>query len=194
VSRTFTEPIVPAFQVGDCPVLPEGFYGSGEVIPLGHATETIDFGAGCGGSCDLRTINLAGGSIFIEETFSDGSCPGVCGSRGLGQPNSGTLTDTIMCGTGIFTGATGSLTGTSRPQGLRVTSSSQGRSASIVEPRIRVAAHPAITLPHSLRGGISVVAELQNRGLTGSSPAAPVSPSEVGPASRAMTTSVGFML
>ncbi len=125
MSRTFTEPIVPAFQVGDCPVLPEGFYGSGEVIPLGHATETIDFGAGCGGSCDLRTINLAGGSIFIEETFSDGSCPGVCGSRGLGQPNSGTLTDTIMCGTGIFTGATGSLTGTSRPQGLRVTSSSR---------------------------------------------------------------------
>jgi hypothetical protein len=41
------------------------------VIPLGHAAETIEFGAGCGGSCDLRTINLAGGSIFIEETFSD---------------------------------------------------------------------------------------------------------------------------
>ena len=38
----------------------------------------IAFGAGCGGTCDLRTINLAGGSIFIEETFSDFSCPGVC--------------------------------------------------------------------------------------------------------------------
>jgi hypothetical protein len=99
-------------------VLPEGFCGSGEVIPLGHATETIDFGAGCGGTCDLRTINLAGGSIFIEETFSDGSCPGVCGSRGIGQPNSGTLIDTIIGGTGIFEGATGTLVGTVTAAGL----------------------------------------------------------------------------
>jgi hypothetical protein len=118
VSMTFTEPIVPSFKSGDCPVLPEGFCGSGEVIPLGHATETIDFGAGCGGTCDLRTINLAGGSIFMEETFSDGSCPGVCGSRGIGQPNSGTLTDTIIGGTGIFEGATGTLVGTVTAAGL----------------------------------------------------------------------------
>ncbi|MFN2628948.1 MAG: hypothetical protein ABR569_09980 [Gaiellaceae bacterium] len=118
VSMTFTEPIVPAFKSGDCPVVPEGFCGSGEVIPLGHATETIDFGAGCGGTCDLRTIYLAGGSILIEETFSNFACPGVCGSRGLGQPTSGTLTDTIIGGTGIFEGATGSLTGTVRAAGL----------------------------------------------------------------------------
>ncbi len=120
VRMTFTEPIVPSFKSGDCPVVPDGFCGSGEVIPLGHATETIAFGAGCGGTCDLRTINLAGGSIFIEETFSDGSCPGVCqtGRRGNGFPSSGTLTDTIIGGTGIFEGATGSLTGTVRAAGL----------------------------------------------------------------------------
>ena len=29
VSMTFTEPIVPAFKSGDCPVVPEGFCGSG---------------------------------------------------------------------------------------------------------------------------------------------------------------------
>jgi hypothetical protein len=78
----------------------------------------IEFGAGCGGTCDLRTINLAGGSIFIEETFSNFASPGVCGSRGLGFPISGTLTGTIIGGTGIFEAATGSLTGTVGAAGL----------------------------------------------------------------------------
>jgi hypothetical protein len=35
VSLTFTEPIVPAIKSGDCPVSPEGFCGTGEVIPFG---------------------------------------------------------------------------------------------------------------------------------------------------------------
>jgi hypothetical protein len=119
VKMTFTEPIVPAFKSGDCAVVPEGFCGSGEVIPLGHATETIEFGAGCGGTCDLRTIYLAGSSIIAEETFSDGTCPGACQTgRGIGDPNSGTLTDTIIGGTGIYEGATGTLNGTVRAAGL----------------------------------------------------------------------------
>lgn len=124
VTMTFTESIVPAFKSGDCPVVPEGFCGSGEVIPLGHATETIAFGAGCGGACDLRTINLAGGSIIVEETFSDFRCPGgqpepcQSGQHGNGFPGSGTLTDTVIGGTGIFSGATGSLSGTVRAAGL----------------------------------------------------------------------------
>jgi hypothetical protein len=115
VSMTFTEPVIPGFVKG-CPVAPEGFCGSGEVIPFGHATETIDFGAGCGGNCDLRTINLAGGSIFIEETFSNPACPGVC-QPNPAEPASGTLTDTVVGGTGIFTGATGTLSGTVRAAG-----------------------------------------------------------------------------
>ena len=117
VSMTFTEPIVPAFKSGDCPVVPEGFCGSGQVIPLGHATETIEFGAACGGACDLRTINLAGGSIISEETFSNPNCPGAC-QPNFAEPISGTLTDTVVGGTGTFTGATGTLTGTVRAAGL----------------------------------------------------------------------------
>ncbi len=92
------------------PVFPDGFCGRGEVIPFGQATETIAFGAGCGGTRDRRTITLAQGQIFIEET-STGQCPGSC------QPNpvdrgTGTLTDVITGGTGLFEGATGQLTGT----------------------------------------------------------------------------------
>lgn len=115
VSMTFTEPLIPGFVKG-CPVAPEGFCGSGEVIPFGHATETIDFNAGCGGSCDLRTINLAAGSIFSDETFSNPGCPGVC-QPNTAEPSSGALTDTVVGGTGIFTGASGSLSGTVRGNG-----------------------------------------------------------------------------
>jgi hypothetical protein len=110
VSMTFNEPAHPNFISG-CPVFPDGACGSGEVIPFGHATEMIGFGAGCGGTCDRRTITLAQGQVFIEETAASGRCPGFC------QPNpvdrgTGTLTDVIIGGTGLFEGATGNLTGT----------------------------------------------------------------------------------
>ena len=90
-----------------------------------------EFGAGCGGTCDLRIINLDGGSIFIEETFSNVQFPGSSqnSSRGgppsfsvsfpPGLPGSGTLTDVIIGGTGIFEGATGTLSGTVRFAGLK---------------------------------------------------------------------------
>ena len=116
VKMTFTEPVIPAFKSGDCAVFPEGFCGMGQVIPFGQATETIEFEAACGGACDFRTINLAEGSIFIEETFSDGECPGAC-QPNRAEPSSGTLTDVIVGGTGIFEGATGTLTGTVRAAG-----------------------------------------------------------------------------
>ena len=115
VKVTFTEPVIPAVKSGDCAVFPEGFCGMGQVIPFGHATETIEFGA-CGPVCDFRTINLAEGSIFIEETFSDPECPGAC-QPNRAFPSSGTLTDVIVGGTGIFEGATGTLTGTVRAAG-----------------------------------------------------------------------------
>jgi hypothetical protein len=111
VRMTFAEPIMPAIQSG-CPIPPnQGLCGSGEVIPFGHATDTVVFGGACAGNCDLRTINLAGGSILSDEVFSNPTCPGACGSRGRGQPAFGTLTDVIVGGTGMFTGVSGNLAG-----------------------------------------------------------------------------------
>jgi hypothetical protein len=114
VSMTFAEPSVNK----DCPVT-DGFCGSGWVIPLGHATETIAFNAGCGGSCDLRTINFSSGSIFLDERFSDPQCPGSC--QKPAGPNelvlTGKLHDVITGGTGAFEGTSGTLSGTVRAAG-----------------------------------------------------------------------------
>jgi hypothetical protein len=108
VSMTFAEPIIPAVHKG-CPVLPNGFCGTGQVIPLGQATETIEF-RGCGEFCDLRTINLATGSIFLHEVPSNVACPGAC-QQNPAVPISATLDDVIVGGTGTFTGASGTLSG-----------------------------------------------------------------------------------
>jgi hypothetical protein len=116
VSMTFTEPVVPDIHSG-CAVLPDGFCGHGQVIPFGQATETIAFGGACNGNCDLRTINLAGGSIYIDEFFSSSSCPGGC-QPNPAEPSSGTLNDVIVGGTGTFTGARGTLSGSVRANGL----------------------------------------------------------------------------
>ena len=108
VSMTLTEPLVPAANSG-CN-LATGSCGHGYVNPFGQATESIVFGGGSCTGCDLRTINLAGGSIFINELFSNPTCPGVC-QPNPAVPAGGTLTDTIVGGTGSFANATGNLTG-----------------------------------------------------------------------------------
>ena len=111
ISATFSEIAQVNFH-GDCPVFPEGFCGTGEVRPFGHATETIAFGAGCGGTCDLRTITLAEGQLFLEETIV-GDCPsGSCHHGPVEGGGTGTITDVVIGGTGLFEGATGVLTGT----------------------------------------------------------------------------------
>jgi hypothetical protein len=114
VSMTFAEPIHPSIT---CPGFPDVSCGSGEVVPLGQASEIVVFGAGCGGACDLRTIYLSGGSLIFEETVTGGSCPGgVCrpGPLELGR---GDITDVLVNGTGLYQGATGSLTGTVKLEG-----------------------------------------------------------------------------
>jgi hypothetical protein len=111
VSMTLVEAFVPDTNSG-CAVLPGGgLCGHGQVIPYGQATETIVFGGGCGGTCDLRTITLAGGSITLEETLSNVICPGAC-QPNPSEPFSGTLTDVVAGGTGEFSGANGNLSGT----------------------------------------------------------------------------------
>jgi hypothetical protein len=115
VSMTFAEPAHPGIT---CPGFPDVSCGTGEVIPLGQATEIVVVGAGCGGTCDLRTINLAGGSLIAEETASGGECPAVPACRpGPMEVGSGALTDTLIAGTGIYAGATGTLSGTVRLEG-----------------------------------------------------------------------------
>lgn len=120
LSLTFTEPVMDSHcslqDIGGGPG--QGFCGSGEVRPLGHASETIEFGLACGGGCDLRTINLAGGSIFINEVFTFDSGPGTGDDhQGNPSPFSGTLSDVIVGGTGLFEGTSGSLNGTVRAAG-----------------------------------------------------------------------------
>jgi hypothetical protein len=120
VQLQFHEPVTPFIKRGDCPVAQTGFCGSGEVIPFGQATESIDFGGGCGGSCDLRLIQLSQGSLTLEETFSNPGCPGAC-QPNPSVPGNGGLTDVIVSGTGLFEGATGTLTGTVRAAGREST-------------------------------------------------------------------------
>ena len=122
VSMNFTEPIHQNINSG-CPTLGSpggGFCGNGIFLPYGHATEMIAFGAGCGGTCDVRTVTVASGSVVIDEQASNFTCPGVCGSPEFpGGPFSATLTDVIVGGTGIFKGASGNLSGTVTGTGLQ---------------------------------------------------------------------------
>ena len=117
VSASFTEPIVQNLRSG-CPVFPDGFCGMGAVVPFGHATESILFGGACSGSCDFRTVNLAGGSIYLHEFFSNPACPGSCHPNPA-APFSGTLTDVVVGGTGVFAGATGNVSGSVFAAGLQ---------------------------------------------------------------------------
>jgi hypothetical protein len=109
VSMSFSEPTVQNFESG-CPVFPNGGCGNGIVVPFGHSTETIVGGGACGGGCDFRTVNVGGGSIYMDEFLINGSCPGAC-QPNRAEPFRGTLMDVIVGGTGIFTGATGNLSG-----------------------------------------------------------------------------------
>jgi len=98
VSMTFNEP--KEFDlVSGCAVFlaREGLCGSGVAVPYGHATETIVFG-GCGFGrvrCDLRTVTVAGGWIFLDEFAGNFTCnnakAGACEAP---------LTDVVAGGTG----------------------------------------------------------------------------------------------
>lgn len=50
-------------------------------------------------------------ALVLDETFSSPTCPGACNSHGVGKQGSGTLTDVVVGGSGIFMDASGTLTG-----------------------------------------------------------------------------------
>jgi hypothetical protein len=114
VKASFVEGVAKQFG---CSVQPDGNCGTGKVLPFGSATETILFGAACGGNCDLRTITVAQGALVLDETFSSPECPGACKSHGVGRQGSGTLTDVVVSGSGIFAGASGTLIGSVKSAG-----------------------------------------------------------------------------
>jgi len=65
----------------------------------------VVFGAGCGGTCDLRTFELQDGSrLVMEEHASNFRAFG----QGAGRVD---LSDVVVAGTGRFAGAGGSATG-----------------------------------------------------------------------------------
>jgi hypothetical protein len=105
IKMTFVENIS---KQSDC-TNPLGLCGTGQVVPLGQATETIEFGAGCGGTCDRRTIVLENGTLIIDETFSP-NCLRGCNPHVF----TGVLTDVIVGGTSAYAGASGTLSGTVR--------------------------------------------------------------------------------
>jgi hypothetical protein len=71
---------------------------------------------GAAETCDLRTITLAGGSIIADETATDPHLPRrrCVPARPALEVGSASLTDTIVAGTGLYAGASGTLTGTVR--------------------------------------------------------------------------------
>jgi hypothetical protein len=111
VSMTFNEPKNFDFVSG-CSVFlqGQGLCGVGNAVPYGHATETIVFGAACGGGCDLRTVTVGAGSIYMHENASNPTCKGACASPAA-LPGGLTLIDVVVGGTGIFAGASGNLSG-----------------------------------------------------------------------------------
>ena len=113
IKMTFTEGVSSQFGCTN----PFGGCGSGQVVPLGQATEIIQFGQACGGTCDLRIVTLANGTLSLDEFFSSFDCPGTCGSHGVGRPGDGNLNDVIVGGTGAFTGASGNVSGTVKTAG-----------------------------------------------------------------------------
>jgi hypothetical protein len=110
---TFSEPFGgPNQSPFTCATTPGQSCGSGQVVPLGHVQDVILFGAGCGGSCDVRTLTFADGStIVMDETELGFQVPGnsqPSPPTSYGNPVTITLSDAIVGGTGRFAGASGS--------------------------------------------------------------------------------------
>ena len=87
--------------------------GSATISGFGHvAFQSIVFDA-CGPNCNIRTITFDDGStLLIEESvIAPPVSPGNSASAGANAPIFLEISQTILGGTGIFEGATGSGTG-----------------------------------------------------------------------------------
>jgi hypothetical protein len=92
--------------------VPGGSCGSATISGAGHvAFQCVVFGA-CGPNCDLRTIVFDDGSTLVmHESVVGVALPGNSFAAGPNAPLFLQITQTIVGGTGRFSGATGGGTG-----------------------------------------------------------------------------------
>jgi hypothetical protein len=92
--------------------VPNGSCGSATISGAGHvALQCVVFGE-CGINCDVRTIVFDDGSTLVmHESVVDAGWPGNSLAAGANAPLFLQITQTIVCGTGRFAGATGGGTG-----------------------------------------------------------------------------------
>ena len=86
--------------------------GSATISGFGHvAYQLVQFDA-CGPNCHIRTITFDDGStLLIQESVIRTVSPGRSAKAGANAPIFLEISQTILGGTGIFAGATGSGTG-----------------------------------------------------------------------------------
>ena len=90
----------------------DGSCGSATISGAGHvAFQCVAFGA-CGPNCDVRTIAFDDGSTLVmHESVVGAAWPGSSLAAGANAPLFLQITQTIVDGTGRFSGATGGGTG-----------------------------------------------------------------------------------
>jgi hypothetical protein len=85
--------------------------GTANIAGVGHVTTQMIVFNACGPNCHLRTITFEDGStILVRESIVNVISPGNSGS-GANAPIFFEISQTIVSGTGVFTGVTGSGTG-----------------------------------------------------------------------------------
>jgi hypothetical protein len=92
--------------------VPGGSCGSATISGAGHVgLQCVVFGA-CGPNCDARTITFVDGSTLVmHESVVGARLPGKSLAAGANAPLFLQITQTIVGGTGRFSGATGGGTG-----------------------------------------------------------------------------------
>ena len=83
--------------------------GTANIAGVGHVTTQMVVFNACGPNCHLRTITFEDGStILVRERVVSTISPGNSASAGLNAPIFLEISQTIVNGTGIFEGVTGS--------------------------------------------------------------------------------------
>lgn len=86
--------------------------GTANIAGVGHVTTQMIVFNACGPNCHLRTITFEDGStILVRESIVNVISPGNSASAGANAPIFFEISQTIVSGTGVFTGVTGSGTG-----------------------------------------------------------------------------------